>query len=181
MESKTLGRLELDSERECRISKPIKVTVLGKRDCVFAFPELDDDSDSFPDPFDDAVQNFLTLPAGWLECCSQYLWEYYRDISDMISEVAEDNDFELLPADADILANVELDSEVEVTWDYDEHDVYISLSGSCDWEIEHGLQITICRGSQLAKVGEFDGHVTNADSFDREDFKDVIYVKRSML
>jgi len=43
MESKSLGMLEFDTERECRKSKPLKVAALGNIECVFAFPELDQD------------------------------------------------------------------------------------------------------------------------------------------
>lgn len=177
MESKTLGTLEFDSERECRKSKPIKVAALGNVECVFTFPDLDAEAETVPNEFEDAVHNFMSLSNGWLECCSKYLWEYFHDVADAIGEETVD----LVADDTSMLTRIEIDSDIEVTWDYDANDVYVSLGGGCDWEIEHGLQITIRNGMHLAKVGDCNGHVTNADAYDRDDFKEVIYVKRSML
>lgn len=177
MKSQTLGTLLFDTDSECRKSTTVNVPALGNIECTFTFPELDQDADVFPDEFETAVRNFLMLPDGWLENCSPYLWEYYRDIIELIGE----EDVDPIDADDDILTKIELDTEIEVRWDCDENDVYVSFGGSCDWEIEHGLQISLRDGSVLAKVGDFNGHVSNADAYDREDFKNVVYVKRSML
>lgn len=177
MESQTVGTLLYDNELECLKSTRVKVPVLGNIECTFSFPELDQDADVFPTEFETALQNFLRLSEGWLENCSQYLWEYYRDMVELIGE----EDLDPIDADDDILSKIELDSEIEVRWDCDENDVYVSLGGGCDWEIEHGLQITLRNGNVLAKVGDYDGHVSNADAYDREDFKNVVYVKQSML
>jgi len=98
----------------------------------------------------------------------------------MIDLIGEDHVDEIVDGQ-DILTKIELDSDIEVRWDCDENDVYVSLGGGCDWEIEHGLQITLRNGNQLAKVGDYDGHVTNADAYDSDDLRGVIYVKRSML
>lgn len=177
MKSETLGSLLFDTEVDCRKSKAVKVPVLGNIECTFKFPELDQDADVFPAEFETALQNFLRLPDGWLGNCSQYLWEYYRDTVELIGEEGLDP----MDADDDILARIEFDAEIEVRWDCDENDVYVSLGGSCDWEIEHGVQISLRDGNVLAKVGDDDGHVSNADAYDREDFRNVVYVKRSML
>ena len=177
MESQTLGTLLFDADSECRKSTEIKVPALGNIECTFHFPELDQDVSDFPNEFETAVRNFLKLPADWLQNCSPYLWEYYRDTIEQIGE----EDIDPIGDDEDILTKIELDPEIEVRWDCDENDVYVSFGGGCDWEIEHGLQISLRDGRFLAKVGDFDGHVSNADAYDRVDFKDVIYVKRSML
>jgi len=95
MKSKTLGTLLFDTDSECRKSTTVKVPALGNIECTFTFPELDQDVDVFPDEFETAVQNFLMLPDGWLENCSPYLWEYYRDILEQIGE----EDVDLIDAD----------------------------------------------------------------------------------
>ena len=84
--------------------------------CVVTFPELDQDADVFPDEFETAVRNFLMLPDGWLENCSPHLWEYFRDIIDLIGE----EDVDPIDADDDILTKIELDTEIVVRWDCDE-------------------------------------------------------------
>ena len=180
MESETLGALRFDSELDCYTSKPVRITLLGNVECVIEFPDLEEDADSFPAEFEDAARNFLSLPDGWLKCCSEYLRQHYQDALEEMEEIGEEED-EPLAEDADLLAMVEIDSDIEVTWDSDENDVYVSLSVECDWAFEHGIVITLRQGHVLAKVGDNDGHVTNADAFDREDFADIIYVSRDML
>jgi hypothetical protein len=177
MESQTLGTLLFNTDSECLKSSTVKVPALGNIECTFIFPELDQDADVFPNEFETAVRNFLRLPDGWLESCSPYLWEYYRDMIELIGE----EDIDPIDADDDILTRIELDSVIEVRRDCDESEVYVSFGGGCDWEIEHGLQITLRNGNVLAKVGDYDGHVSNADAYDREDLRNVVYVKRSML
>lgn len=175
MESQTLGRLTNDPDLDVFRSSPIVVRALQNLKCTFVFDDLDDEA-KLPDEFDIAVKNFMALPENWRVCLSEHLWEYYQDIVDSIGP-------ENVPAISRqaIVDKIEIDSDITVTWDYDENDVYVSLESECDWEIEHGLQITLRNGNELAKVGPCDGHVTNADAYDRDDFKGVIYVKNDML
>ena len=177
MESKSLGALVHDPEDDAYRSKPVEIPALGNSLCTFVFYELDEETTEFPEKFDKAIENFLALPPDWFQCASQYLREYYRDTVDQIGV----ENATLIPEDADIFDHVELGSEVLISWDFDEKDVFVSIESECDWEIEHGLQITIRHGNQLARVGDCDGHLTNADAFDRDDFHDVIYVKQDML
>ena len=176
MKSQILGTLLFDTECECRKSTTVKVPVLGNIECTFRFPELNQEAEVFPIEFETALRNFLRLPDGWLQNCSQYLWEYYRD---MVETIGEENTDPIDP-DEDILTKIEFETEIEVRWDCVENDVYVSFGGDCDWEIEHCLQISLRNGHVLSKVGDFDGHVSNADAYARPDLKDVIYVKRSM-
>ncbi len=176
MRSETLGELNFDKDLEVFKSAIVNVPVLGNSECVFVFDELTNESDSFPVKFEGAVRNFMSLSNSWLACLKEHLWSYYEDMS-------RELDAEDVPKISmeDILQFVEFGNDVMVTMDYDENDVYISLEASCEWEIEHGLQITLKNGNELAKVGPYDGHVTNADAYDREDFEGVIYVSIDML
>ena len=176
METQTLGKLLFDSTEEIFKSSRIKVPVLKNAECTFVFDELEDEAKEFPKPFEAAVSNFLSLPAGWLDCLTDHLWEYYQDVCDSV----DSDDIPSL-SKPELLDRIQIGSDVSVTWDCDENDVYVSLESDCDWEIEHGLQITLKNGNQLAKVGPYDGHVTNSDAYDDDAFRDVIYVKQSML
>ena len=175
MESKTLGRLTNDPDEDVFKSSPIVVRALQNQKCTFVFDDLDNEA-KLPEEFEFAAKNFISLPEDWRGCLSTHLWEYYQDVADSIGP-------ENVPAisEQEIVEKIEIGSDISVTWDYDENDVYVSLESECDWEIEHGLQITLKNGNELAKVGPYDGHVTNADAYDRDDFKAVIYVKHDML
>jgi len=37
--------------------------------------------------------------------------------------------------------------------------VYFSIEGNCDWEEEHGLQLVFRDGTEVTKVGQYDGHL----------------------
>lgn len=55
-----------------------------------------------------------------------------------------------------------------------DEDVYVSVQCNCDWEREHGLQLVFRRGRQLTRVSAQDGHLTEADAYDRPDEADVL-------
>lgn len=52
-----------------------------------------------------------------------------------------------------------------------DRDVYVSIVCACDWEIEHGLQFVFRRGADLVRVSGEDGHLTDADAYDRDDLE----------
>nr|WP_240742158.1 hypothetical protein [Micromonospora zingiberis] len=57
---------------------------------------------------------------------------------------------------------------------HDQH-VYVTAECNCDWEPEHGLQIILRDGRAVTKVGPYDGHLTNAAAFNRDDLEGVVY------
>jgi hypothetical protein len=58
-----------------------------------------------------------------------------------------------------------------------EHGVYLSLTCKCDWEPEHGLQLVLRDGRAITKIGEYDGHLTNADAYGNSALADVVYTR----
>lgn len=45
---------------------------------------------------------------------------------------------------------------------------------NCDWEYEHGLQFVFRQGRVLTRVSAEDGHLTEADAYDKPDSKDKL-------
>jgi hypothetical protein len=45
-----------------------------------------------------------------------------------------------------------------------ERDFYIQIDCNCAWEKEHGLQIVYHHGSELVRVSDQDGHLTEEDA-----------------
>lgn len=43
--------------------------------------------------------------------------------------------------------------------------MYVQLTGSCDWEKEHGLQVVLRQGRTLSRVSSQDGHLTTAEAY----------------
>ena len=53
-------------------------------------------------------------------------------------------------------------------------DIYINVTCECEWEKEHGLQIVFRQGKQLTRISEQDGHLTEADAYDKPDKEDAL-------
>lgn len=58
-----------------------------------------------------------------------------------------------------------------------DRDVYVSINCNCDWEVEHGLLLVFRRGQQLTRVSAFDGHLTEADAYDKPDDDDEMLAR----
>lgn len=43
------------------------------------------------------------------------------------------------------------------------------------WEPEHGLQIVLRADRAATKVDPYDGHLTNAAAFNRDDLEGIVY------
>lgn len=69
-------------------------------------------------------------------------------------------------------------SEVYVTRrPYKEQDVYVQIACECDWEREHGLQLVFRQGKKLTRVSDQDGHLTEADAYNKPDEEDELLSK----
>ena len=53
-------------------------------------------------------------------------------------------------------------------------DIYIKVTCGCEWEQEHGLQLVFRQGKKLTRISDQDGHITEADAFDRPDKEDEL-------
>ena len=57
---------------------------------------------------------------------------------------------------------------------YEDKDIYINIICDCDWELEHGLQLVFRQGKQITRVSMIDGHLTEADAYDKPDSEDEL-------
>lgn len=60
---------------------------------------------------------------------------------------------------------------------YNEQDIYVQIACECDWEKEHGLQFVFRQGRKLTRISEQDGHLTEADAYDKPDKEDELLSK----
>ncbi|WP_367391230.1 hypothetical protein [Lewinella sp. LCG006] len=58
-----------------------------------------------------------------------------------------------------------------------DEDVYLSIICECEWEQEHGLQLVFRRGKQITRISSQDGHLTEADAYDKLDEEDELLSK----
>ena len=55
-----------------------------------------------------------------------------------------------------------------------DEDIYINLICECEWEQEHGLQLVFRQGKKLTRISDQDGHITEADAYDKPDQEDEL-------
>jgi hypothetical protein len=58
-----------------------------------------------------------------------------------------------------------------------DEDIYIAVSCRCGWDDEHGLQLVFRQGKKITRVSDEDGHLTEADAYDKPDEEDELLSK----
>jgi hypothetical protein len=155
-------------------SEPRPIAALLGATCEVVVEGYDDDPD--PSSLYAAIATFLALDDSALRAAAPSIFEYYRYIMDDV-EAEEDWDWYVeIAGPDDVLDHVTVGPEVMVRRDpYSDGRVYVSVECECDWEPEHGLQIVFREGRAVSKVGPYNGHLTNASAYARDDLADVIY------
>ena len=167
-----LGELEKDQFDDWLRSKPVSVNVLGGIQCEFIFEGYEEDE--IKAEFHQAIENFLSLEEQVLKQAKNYIYQYYKDI--FVQLVPEDEWYFEIEKPEDVWKHIQFGNNPMVTRrSYGDECVYISIECSCDWEQEHGLQIVFKNGLFVNKIGPFDGHLTNSDSYANEKLENVVY------
>lgn len=169
-----LGRMGWDDEMDWYVLEEMPLQVLGGQACRIIVDGYDDDEAQ--DEFAAAVRNFLALDPAVLHTAEGHVFRYYRDCAEYWDD-EDDDGFPSIAAPRDVWQHVRFGTEPVVKRRaYGDRGIYISLECECDWEPEHGLEIVFHNGERVNKVGPYDGHCTNADAYDDDSLKDVIYV-----
>lgn len=60
---------------------------------------------------------------------------------------------------------------------HEDKNIYVAINCECAWEQEHGLQLVFRKGKQITRVSQIDGHLTDADAYDKPDSEDELLIK----
>jgi hypothetical protein len=166
-----LGRMSRDGI--CYRSAAVSIPVLGGVACQLIVEGYDDDAKH--EDFHAAVAAFLNLDPSALAAAAPAIFEYYQDV---VYWLADDEVDVVVGGTDTVMEHVRPGPEIVVKRDHrrDRH-VYVSVECECDWEPEHGLQIVFRDGTTVTKVGPYDGHLTNAAAYARDDLEGVIYYR----
>lgn len=151
----------------------VAIRALGGHVCDIVLHE-DCAQDVQRDDLDHAISNFIALEPSALTDVEEHVFRYYLDGKDDF-EPGEPGYVEIARA-SDVWKHVQFGDEARVG--REGNAVYISVASNCDWEPEHGFQIVFKDGLRVNKVGEFDGHFTNAHAYDDESLENVVYRPR---
>lgn len=114
---------------------------------------------SYPPQLESAIAAFLALGEADRIAASDAVFANYRDSVDATGIAEPDVD--------DPTAIWEHLTPVEVhvrRRPLADRDFYIQIDCNCEWEKEHGLQIVYRGGTELVRVSDQDGHLTEEDA-----------------
>lgn len=181
MEMPGVGPLTLDEDLGWYYSGPVVAGALRGAVGQIVVTEdylVDDDQSAVHD----AVATFLTMDDHALREASPHAFAYYLDTVRLVREQGWNLQLPEIAGQESVWDFVSFGAEFHVDRGSDGRgQVYVSIECECAWEPEHGLQLVFRAGRTVSKVGPFDGHLTNASAFGREDLEGTVYVSPFML
>lgn len=176
VESKVIGTLTQSKDfSDWWVSQPLKVPLLGTSSLRITFKDFVPEADSgFIEEADAALREFLEKGDEERHAISMLV---YKNCTDFLSEVDYDEVDQPLH---EIKEATEIWRFVQPGDIYVERrhrrdkDIYICITCECSWEQEHGLQLVYRKGRKLTRVSEQDGHLTEADAYDKPDNQDEL-------
>ncbi|MEJ2880372.1 DUF6985 domain-containing protein [Pedobacter sp. GR22-6] len=174
--SKVIGQLNQDKTfQDWWTSEKVSIPFLEGFELPVTFMDLEPEADlQFIPEADDALSNFLSLNVQDRNAISQLV---YENCMGFLNEIGYD------PAD-EALWHIK---DVNDIWKHvhstdiylnrrhrRDQDIYLSITAECDWEQEHGLQLVFRKGKMLTRISDQDGHLTEADAYDKPDEEDTL-------
>ncbi|HEY2671189.1 MAG TPA: hypothetical protein VGJ07_12560 [Rugosimonospora sp.] len=174
MEIPGLGSVTRDDEFGWYRSAMLPVRALGGAVCQIVVDGFD--ADPAKDELQAVIGTFLALDESALRAAAPSIFQYYQDtVADLD---ADEHGYGEIPGPDDVWNHVHIGGQAIIKRNpYGDRRVYVSVECECDWEPEHGLQVVFREGRAVSKVGPYDGHLTNAAAYARDDLSDVVYVR----
>lgn len=156
----------------------IKIPFFNGQEMKITFMDFTPDSDSnFIKEADSALTLFLEKSEFDRFLISNLV---YKNCMDFLNAVGYDEDDEPLwkIKDANEIWKHVHPNEIFISRRaYKDQDIYVDINCECDWEHEHGLQLVFRKGKQITRVSSIDGHITEADAYDKSDSEDDLLSK----
>lgn len=174
IEIKSLGKLKLHSTfpEDWFVSEPIAVPFFDGKEFEIKFIDYSPADENFFIEAEEAIQNFLKLNSSMKFNYTNYVYQDYVDFLEATDieplEIKERNEIwkYVYPSDIYVKRRHRRDK-----------DIYVDIHCECEWEEEHGLQLVFRQGLKLTKVSSIDGHLTEADAYDKPDSEDELLSK----
>jgi hypothetical protein len=153
-------------------SKPLSLKLLKGKECCIVIEGYDEDDRK--EDFHSTIASLLAADPSELTAAEEFIFHYYEDMNRFWSP--SDPEFLAIKSPKDVWNHIQLgDQPIISRRGYGDKEIYISIEGNCDWEVEHGLQIVFKAGVKVCKVGPYDGHLTNSDAYADPSLENVIY------
>lgn len=177
--SQILGELTQDNNFEdWWHSRPVAVPFFEDKVLPVIFMDLVPEHDAkFVPEADEALRNFFSLDIEYRDSISTHVYKNCMDFLEAVEFDEGDDHLRQIKSEKDIWQYV-FPREVYVSRRHRrDEDIYIIVACECDWEQEHGLQMVFRQGRKLTRISEQDGHITEADAYDKPDSEDELLSK----
>jgi len=169
--SKIIGRLKQeDSFPDWWKSEEIAIPFLDNDKLTITFMDFEPEHDkTFIEEADQALTNFLKLDVNDRNLISDLAYKNCMDFLDAVEFNEADEPLRQIKNHNEIWKYIQ-PTEIYITRrPYKEQDIYVQIACECDWEQEHGLQLVFRQGKKLTRISDQDGHLTEADAYDKLD------------
>jgi hypothetical protein len=179
IESKIIGKLiqneEFDDWWE---SDPIQIPFLENKELKITFMDFVPENDKvFVIEADNALKNFLSKKQEERFELSELVHKNAMDFLNAVGYDEMDKSLWEIKNKNEIWKYV-YPQEIHITRRHRrDEDVYLNITCECEWEQEHGLQLVFRKGKQLTRISDQDGHITEADAYDKLDKDDELLSK----
>lgn len=174
--SSVLGQLtQNDKFPDWWKSKAFKIPFFNNIELTICFMDFEPNHDTtFLQEADQALTNFFKLNSTDRNSISELA---YKNCTEFLDEVGYDEADDAIRniKDKDEIWKFIYPSEIYLTRrPYKEQDIYVFVACECEWEQEHGLQLVFRQGKKLTRISDQDGHLTEADAYDKPDEEDEL-------
>jgi hypothetical protein len=177
--SKIIGQLEQDNNiPDWWKSSAVEIPFFDNEKLTITFMDFEPEHDkTFIEEADQALTNFFKLTAADRNSISELAYKNCMDFLNEVSIGEAEKPLRQIKDRSEIWKFIQ-PTEIYVTRrPYKEQDIYVLIVCECDWEQEHGLQLVFRQGKQLTRISEQDGHITEADAYDKPDEEDELLSK----
>ena len=156
-------------------SAAVEIPFFDNRKVSFTFMDVDPMADTtFIEEADLALRNFLNLTTADRDIYSELVYKNCTDTLDELGYDSVNEDLANLNSPKGIWNFVKPSGIFVSRRHRRDQDIYLAVSCGCDWEEEHGLQLVFKQGKQLTRISGHDGHITDADAYDKPDEEDEL-------
>jgi hypothetical protein len=170
--SNIIGELFQDKDiEEWLYSAELGVPFFDNRKFTFVFTKNDV---NFVNESDSAIRNFLSLGNDERLKISDLV---HKNCTDFLAEIGYDEFDKPLweIKDKNEIWNFVTPTKIYISKRHRRDcDIYIEIACECAWEQEHGLQLVFRQGKKLTRISDQDGHLTEADAYDKPDEQDKL-------
>ena len=177
--SKVIGQLVQDENfSDWWNSEKIEIPFFDKEKLTIRFMNFEPERDlTFLEETDQALTNFLKLKIEDKKSISELAYKNCMEFLDEFEFDEVDNCFRQIEKKDDIWNFIHPTEILVSRRPYNDQDIYVLIACECDWEKEHGLQLVFRQGRKLTRISDQDGHLTEADAYDKPDEEDELLSK----